>query len=459
MEMMTDLMKGLQLSQAEKKKVRIGGGGEVKGKTGADPQKAFGKLLSDRSVRAEVIEQALGWIWCPVRGTDCKELGDNFFLLTFGQAAGKRKALDEGPWMVSNELLVVAEFDGSKTLDEIVFAFIPIWVRVSNLPLGSMNAITARAIGDEMGEFMETEADSEPNEIIAGRFLRVKVRLDIRKPLMRGVTISLGEDVDDRWCPLSYEFLPEFCYCCGIIGHMDRVCPMNAGKKAVKAFGRELRYIPPKRRLGFDGGRAGDGRGAVVGGGGRSGSGSGGAWSGSRNSGGKMRSDAPSWRKSPEKIRGGEQEKAEKEEEEVHRPSRSLGKEIMPTDIAVQSEGGKVEEARKGEAGNVNSAMQLVDVAKELNVVVSDKPEEKIDLEKGRGKFKKIRREVATSQKGSGDTEKEEKAADRKRSREEDDGMDVDELGRDGKVSRVAASVVGGDAKKAGPADRSCENQ
>jgi hypothetical protein len=172
-----------------------------------------------------------------------------------------------------------------------------------------------------------------------------------------------------------------------------------------------------------------------------------------------MRSDAPSWRKSPEKIRGGEQEKAKKEEEEVHRPSRSLGKEIMPTDIAVQSEGGKVEEARKGEAGNVNSAMQLVDVAKELNVVVSDKPEEMIDLEKGRGKFKKIRREVATSQKGSGDTEKEEKAADRKRSREEDDGMDVDELGRDGKVSRVAASAVSGDAKKAGPADRSCENQ
>lgn len=51
-----NLMKGLQLSQAEKKKVHIGGGVEVQGKTGANPQKAFGKLLSDRSVRAEVIE-------------------------------------------------------------------------------------------------------------------------------------------------------------------------------------------------------------------------------------------------------------------------------------------------------------------------------------------------------------------------------------------------------------------
>lgn len=152
----------------------------MQGKIGADSQNMFGKLLSDRSVHAEVIEQALGWIWCPVRGTECKDLGDNLFLLTFGQAAGKRKALDEGPWMVSNELLVMAEFDGSKTLDEIVFAFIPIWIRVSNLPLGSMNAITTHAIGDEVGEFMEMEADAEPNEIVAGRFLWMKVKLDIQ---------------------------------------------------------------------------------------------------------------------------------------------------------------------------------------------------------------------------------------------------------------------------------------
>lgn len=34
--------------------------------------------------------------------------------------------MEEGPWMVSKELLVVADFDGSKTLDEIEFSFIQI---------------------------------------------------------------------------------------------------------------------------------------------------------------------------------------------------------------------------------------------------------------------------------------------------------------------------------------------
>jgi hypothetical protein len=55
--------------------------------------------------------------------------------LFFNQALGKRKALEEGPWMIPNELLVVADFDGSKSLDELNFSFISIWIRVSRLPL------------------------------------------------------------------------------------------------------------------------------------------------------------------------------------------------------------------------------------------------------------------------------------------------------------------------------------
>lgn len=258
MEGVEGLLKQLQLSEAEKKTVRIGSGSGTKGKAEAAPLKAFGKVLSERSVRPETIEQAIGWIWCPMKGIECKDLGDNFFLLIFGQAAGKRKALEEGPWMISKELLVVADYDGSKTLDEIDFSFIPIWVRVANLPMGLMNGDTVRAIGEEVGEFMKME--SKADDMAARRFLRLKVRLDIRKPLMRGVTISPGEGVDDRWSPLSYEYLPDFCYCCGVIGHTDKSCQIKLGKNEKPPFSRELRFVPPKRRFGGEGGRLGEGR-------------------------------------------------------------------------------------------------------------------------------------------------------------------------------------------------------
>ena len=55
--------------------------------------------------------------------------------------------------MFGNDLLVIEDFDLSKTVDEYSFASIPIWVRVFNLPLGMMKKET----GAEIGEFVEVD--------------------------------------------------------------------------------------------------------------------------------------------------------------------------------------------------------------------------------------------------------------------------------------------------------------
>jgi hypothetical protein len=85
----------------------------------------------------------VGWIWCPAKGIDYKDLEDNTFLFTFHQATGKRESMDEGPWMISKELLVVADFDGSKSIDEVDFSSIPIWLRIDRLPMGMMTRVVA----------------------------------------------------------------------------------------------------------------------------------------------------------------------------------------------------------------------------------------------------------------------------------------------------------------------------
>lgn len=71
-------------------------------------------------------------------------------------------------------------------------------------------------LGAEIGEVLAVDEDDNVSD--AGCFLRVKVRIYIRKLLMRGVTISGENGGKDRWCPLMYEFLPDFSYVCGIIG-------------------------------------------------------------------------------------------------------------------------------------------------------------------------------------------------------------------------------------------------
>ena len=126
------------------------------------------------------------------------------------------------------------------------FAHIPIWIRVSKLPLGMMNRMVGEAIGEEVGEFVEMEKEDDGSAV--GRFMRIKVRIDICKPLMRGVTLNIAESNKDLWCPLVYEYLPDFCYIYGIIGHVDKACSTKLQKGEAPQFGKHLRLIPEKRR-------------------------------------------------------------------------------------------------------------------------------------------------------------------------------------------------------------------
>lgn len=87
----------------------------------------MGKVLAEKSVQAEALEISLGRVWCPLKGVECTDLGENRFLFTFLQGSGKRRALEDGPWMFGKDLVVMADFEGNKTIiDEVDFISIPI---------------------------------------------------------------------------------------------------------------------------------------------------------------------------------------------------------------------------------------------------------------------------------------------------------------------------------------------
>ncbi|CAN6216468.1 unnamed protein product [Urochloa humidicola] len=293
METMEDMMKRMKLSEAEKKGIRVERTVTVGAK--APCPQAIGKVLAEKLANADGLAQTLGRIWCPIKGVNCKDLGENHFLFTFLQAAGKRRALDDGPWMFGKDLVVMAELDDTKSIEEMELAFISIWVRVMKLPFGMMNKATGEAIGAEIESYICMELDEDDTAV--GRYLRIKVKLDIRKPLMRGVTVYVGEKKDKpMWCPLEYEFLPDFCYTCGIIGHTDKMCEKRLTPGEMQQYSKKLRCMPNRRR-GEEADRVNVGKHFTSWRFGGSGSGS-----HSRDSGGKLipgrsGSDAPSWRK------------------------------------------------------------------------------------------------------------------------------------------------------------------
>jgi hypothetical protein len=230
--------------------------------------------------------------------------------------------------MISKDLVIMEDFDESKTLEEMEFSHVPMWVRVSNLPFGMMDKETGATLGEKIGVFKDVDAGEDGTAV--GRVLRIKVLIDVRKPLMRGIMVKVGNPEKEKWCSFAYEYLPDFCYTCGLIGHTDKQCSIRSESGETQQFSRSLRFIPEKRR-----GEGSEER--------RSFSKSRGPWisgsSGSRGSydyrsdrwgSSKSGSGAPSWRKSGE-------DKSSERGEEVTSPekiARVGGKEDVRDSVA-----------------------------------------------------------------------------------------------------------------------------
>ena len=55
----------------------------------------------------------------------------------------------------------------------------------------------------------------------AGNFVRVRVKLDVRKVLVGFTTVSRE---GKQFYQIKYENLPKFCSVCGILGHIHEEC-------------------------------------------------------------------------------------------------------------------------------------------------------------------------------------------------------------------------------------------
>ncbi|KAM0924665.1 hypothetical protein ACQ4PT_004621 [Festuca glaucescens] len=243
METVEGLLRNLKLSAVEKKRIDLGGRESDKAK-GVQLQ-VMGRVLSEKPVYAEGLAQSLGRAWSPLKEVKCKDMGGNIFLFTFPHEAAKRKVVHDGPWMTNNDMIVMVEFHPDKALDDYVFDTIPIWIRVMKLPLGWMNRDPGLEIGDQVGEGINVEVGEDGNAV--GEYLRIKVRIKTTQALMRGIIINLGENNRTKWCPFEYEYLPEFCYTCGVLGHDDKGCSIKLSKGEKQQLGGWLRaYIPKK---------------------------------------------------------------------------------------------------------------------------------------------------------------------------------------------------------------------
>ncbi|XP_004293574.1 PREDICTED: uncharacterized protein LOC101304253 isoform X1 [Fragaria vesca subsp. vesca] len=204
-----------------------------------------GKVLTTKPFSRIDLKTKMVMAWNPTEDMKIREIDDNLFLFVFGNMEDKQRVLDNGPWHFDNALLVLDYTDGTVSPSEMKLNHADLWVQVHNLPLLGMNVVLGRRIANYLGKCLEVEEEGDGE--CWGKYMRLRVRLDVMQPLRRGMKICL-EGCEPIWVDFKYEGIPEFCYHCGIWGHNESECEVVIGKERgvlFVTFSRMWEYVSP----------------------------------------------------------------------------------------------------------------------------------------------------------------------------------------------------------------------
>ncbi|KAL0361675.1 UNVERIFIED_CONTAM: hypothetical protein Sradi_3852000 [Sesamum radiatum] len=183
-----------------------------------------GRLASGKSFHPEALQYTLRIAFSMVRSFEFKMIEGDRFLLKFFHVLERDRVLERCPWAYDKQLLVLAPVDTADDPNTVDLNWCDFHVHIHGLPLGKMTREISTFIGNKLGRFKEVDLDG--NGEAWGSSVRIRVALDITKPLSRALKIRtiLG---DEQLISFTYERLPNFCYLCGCFGHLSRQCELQ----------------------------------------------------------------------------------------------------------------------------------------------------------------------------------------------------------------------------------------
>ncbi|KAI9174746.1 hypothetical protein LWI28_022207 [Acer negundo] len=145
---------------------------------------------------------------------------------------------------------------GTGLLDPI--RYVPFWIQLHNLSIACLCRDVGVYLGGMVGEIKEIDVGEYWD--CRGKFIKVKVIVDVSIPFKKGLRVGLAESQVICSVLICYERLPNFCYYCGLIRHLLRECPEN-NRGLINSVGHMfcgwMRAVIPRRGRFFGRNKAG----------------------------------------------------------------------------------------------------------------------------------------------------------------------------------------------------------
>jgi hypothetical protein len=188
------------------------------------------KFLTPRVLNIDSIARTFKPLWKTKKSFSVQDLGKNRIALVFDDTLDLERVLANEPWSFDKFLVVFKQHCDDTLIDDLWFSHVSFWVQIHNLPVRRMTEDSAAVIGKTLGQ-VERVADKE-DERGSENCMRVRIRLDVTRPLCRGRMIKM-EEGKKSWATFRYERLPNFCYWCGCLDHAEKDCDVGLRQRNI----------------------------------------------------------------------------------------------------------------------------------------------------------------------------------------------------------------------------------
>ncbi|TXG53380.1 hypothetical protein EZV62_022549 [Acer yangbiense] len=196
------------------------------------------KVLVGKRINREAFKGVIEQLWSSTDTVEVEKMDDNLFVFYFPRKEVRGLVWARGPWHFDNHIIVLEKLEGPRDMASMEFKMVDFWVQIHQVPMLCMNSRITKILAKQIGIVVEIPADSKESW---GKFLRVRVRIDISKPLKRCLKVRLEGFEKAIVALIHYERLLELCFAYGKIGHVMRDCCDEEAKKEA-LDGKTTRY-------------------------------------------------------------------------------------------------------------------------------------------------------------------------------------------------------------------------